>query len=164
VRYSALVCLVDAIRHGTTTLIDHHASPNAIHGSLDVIAEATQQAGVRTCLCYEVHRPRRPRAHSGLALPKTFALPNPRSRIQNPKSPLLSAFMPRSRCPTRRWPDCVAAARDLDLGFHIHAAEDQADQQDSLRKSASGSSTAWVMRASSARRPSPPTACTSDHG
>ncbi|MCK4315482.1 MAG: hydrolase, partial [Anaerolineae bacterium] len=25
VRYSALVCLVDAIRHGTTTLIDHHA-------------------------------------------------------------------------------------------------------------------------------------------
>ena len=28
VRYSALVCLVDAIRHGTTTLIDHHASPH----------------------------------------------------------------------------------------------------------------------------------------
>src|SRR6476469_3326807 len=26
-RYSALVCLVDAIKHGTTTLIDHHASP-----------------------------------------------------------------------------------------------------------------------------------------
>jgi len=32
VRYSALVCLADAIRHGTTTLIDHHASPNAIEG------------------------------------------------------------------------------------------------------------------------------------
>jgi cytosine/adenosine deaminase-related metal-dependent hydrolase len=29
VEYSALVCLVDAIKHGTTTLIDHHASPNA---------------------------------------------------------------------------------------------------------------------------------------
>jgi len=39
VRYSALVCLVDAIKHGTTTLIDHHASPNAIEGSLDVIAD-----------------------------------------------------------------------------------------------------------------------------
>jgi cytosine/adenosine deaminase-related metal-dependent hydrolase len=24
VRYSALVCLVDAVKHGTTTLIDHH--------------------------------------------------------------------------------------------------------------------------------------------
>ena len=45
VRYSALVCLVDAIRHGTTTLIDHHASPNAITGSLDEIAEAVEQSG-----------------------------------------------------------------------------------------------------------------------
>src|SRR5690606_2034666 len=32
VYYSAMVCLVDAVRHGTTTLIDHHASPNAIDG------------------------------------------------------------------------------------------------------------------------------------
>ena len=35
-----LVCLVDAIKHGTTTLIDHHASPSALEGSLDQIAEA----------------------------------------------------------------------------------------------------------------------------
>ncbi len=27
VKYSALVCLIDAVKHGTTTLIDHHASP-----------------------------------------------------------------------------------------------------------------------------------------
>ncbi|MEK9164947.1 MAG: amidohydrolase family protein, partial [Chloroflexota bacterium] len=53
-RYSALVSLVDAVKHGTTTLIDHHASPNAIDGSLDVIAEAVNQAGLRACLCYEV--------------------------------------------------------------------------------------------------------------
>lgn len=53
-RASALVCLVDAIRHGTTTLIDHHASPNAIDGSLDAIAEAVHESGLRACLCYEV--------------------------------------------------------------------------------------------------------------
>ena len=29
-RYSALVCLVDAIKYGTTTLFDHHASPNSL--------------------------------------------------------------------------------------------------------------------------------------
>ncbi len=34
IRYSALVCLIDAIRHGTTTLVDHHASPNAIDGTM----------------------------------------------------------------------------------------------------------------------------------
>ncbi|KPK89261.1 MAG: hydrolase, partial [Anaerolineae bacterium SM23_ 63] len=54
VRYSAMVCLVDAIKHGTTTLIDHHASPNAIGGSLDVIAETLDQSGLRGVLCYEV--------------------------------------------------------------------------------------------------------------
>ena len=44
-KYSALVALVDAIRHGTTTLIDHHASPNHIDGSLDALAEAATQVG-----------------------------------------------------------------------------------------------------------------------
>ncbi|RIK16429.1 MAG: hypothetical protein DCC52_17715, partial [Chloroflexi bacterium] len=53
-KYSALVCLVDAIKHGTTTLIDHHASPNAIDGSLDAIADAVNESGLRACLCYEV--------------------------------------------------------------------------------------------------------------
>ena len=51
VAYSALVSLVDAIKHGTTTLIDHHASPNAIDSSLDQIADAVEQAGVRAVLC-----------------------------------------------------------------------------------------------------------------
>ena len=35
---SALVCLIDAIKYGTTTVFDHHASPNYIDGSLDTIA------------------------------------------------------------------------------------------------------------------------------
>ena len=54
VRYSALVCLVDAIKHGTTTLIDHHASPFAVTGSLDSIAKAVGEVGLRASLCYEV--------------------------------------------------------------------------------------------------------------
>ena len=54
VRASALICLVDAIRHGCTTLIDHHASPNVIDGSLDIIADAVKETGLRASLCYEV--------------------------------------------------------------------------------------------------------------
>ena len=53
-RASALVHLVDAIKHGTTTLVDHHASPNFIDGSLDVIADAVDRSGLRAALCYEV--------------------------------------------------------------------------------------------------------------
>jgi cytosine/adenosine deaminase-related metal-dependent hydrolase len=52
--YSALIALLDAIRHGTTTLIDHHASPHAVRGSLQAIEKAVQQTGLRACLCYEL--------------------------------------------------------------------------------------------------------------
>ena len=38
--YSALVSIIDAIKHGTTTVFDHHASPNFITGSLDKIGRA----------------------------------------------------------------------------------------------------------------------------
>src|SRR2546430_15646386 len=53
-RASAEVFMVDAIRHGTTCVVDHHASPNAIDGSLDVIADVVEEAGIRACLAYEV--------------------------------------------------------------------------------------------------------------
>ena len=52
--YSALVPLLESIRHGTTTLIDHHASPNAVRGSLTAIEKAVRQTGLRACLCYEL--------------------------------------------------------------------------------------------------------------
>ena len=47
---STEMCMADAIRCGTTCVIDHHASPNAIEGSLDVIAAAVEQSGIRACL------------------------------------------------------------------------------------------------------------------
>ena len=53
VEYCALVCLIDAIKHGTTTLFDHHASPMCIEGSLDVIGNAFKSTGVRGVVCYE---------------------------------------------------------------------------------------------------------------
>ena len=51
---SAQIPLIESIRNGTTTIIDHHASPSASDGSLDVIETAVRQAGVRASLCYEV--------------------------------------------------------------------------------------------------------------
>jgi len=54
VRTSAQVGLMGALRAGCTTVIDHHASPNAISGSLDAIAEEAGDLGIRTCLAYEL--------------------------------------------------------------------------------------------------------------
>ncbi|MGQ0723358.1 MAG: amidohydrolase family protein, partial [Candidatus Eiseniibacteriota bacterium] len=51
-RASARLYAAESLRFGTTTLIDHHESPGFIEGSLDVIADACQAAGVRALLCY----------------------------------------------------------------------------------------------------------------
>lgn len=131
VRYSALVCLIDAIKHGTTTLIDHHASPNAIDGSLDVIAEAVEQAGLRACLCYEVtDRDGDEKANAGIAENLRFL----KSQISNPQSNLAATFGLHASL-TLSDATLEACRSVWDGGFHIHAAEHESDQYDSLQKS-----------------------------
>ena len=51
--YSGLVCSLEAIRCGTTAVIDHHASPNFITGSLKVLKKAFEETGLRGITCYE---------------------------------------------------------------------------------------------------------------
>ena len=135
VRYSALVCLVDAIKHGTTTLIDHHASPNAIDGSLDVIAEAVKQAGVRASLCYEAtDRDGPEKAEAGLQENLRFIK---RIEKRNPEDANLRAHFGLHASLTLS-DETLARAAALcpeGVGFHIHAAEGIADQEDSLEKS-----------------------------
>jgi cytosine/adenosine deaminase-related metal-dependent hydrolase len=111
IRLSALVCLVDAVKHGTTTLIDHHASPNCIDGSLDVIADVVDWAGLRAVLCYEVtDRDGEDRMRAGIA--------------ENVR------FITRNR--TLR---ACADALPEGAGFHVHVAEHEADEEDSLERS-----------------------------
>jgi putative selenium metabolism protein SsnA len=132
-RYSALVALVDAIRHGTTTLIDHHASPNAIDGSLDVIAETVKQAGVRASLCYEVtDRSGEPGTQAGIAENVRFI----RELQTHPHPRLAASFgLHASFTISNATLDrCLQAIQGLHVGFHTHVAEDKADQADSLKK------------------------------
>jgi putative selenium metabolism protein SsnA len=133
VRYSALVCLVDAIRHGCTTLIDHHASPNAIDGSLDIIADAIKATGLRASLCYEVtDRNGMEEARAGIAENVRFL-----KRCRKERDPQLAASFGLHAAITLS-DETLEASRDaaegLNTGFHIHVAEGIADQQESLRK------------------------------
>ncbi len=137
VKYSALVCLVDAIKNGTTTLIDHHASPAAIDGSLDRIGEAVTQSGLRASLCYEVtDRNGRAGAQAGIAENVRF-LRSLRSGGGASNRLLAASFGLHASLTLsdETLADCVAAAQGLETGFHIHAAEGAADQEDSLRRS-----------------------------
>ena len=131
--YSALVSLVDAIRHGTTTLIDHHASPTQIDGSLDALAAAASQSGLRAALCYEVtDRNGAAGARAGIAENARFL-----KRLRASPDPKLGASFGLHAAFTLSddtLDACLAAAHGLDTGFHIHVAEDRADQADSLAK------------------------------
>ena len=52
--WSAKLGALEALEAGTTAIIDHHESPNAIEGSLDVIAQACREVGVRVDCAYGV--------------------------------------------------------------------------------------------------------------
>jgi cytosine/adenosine deaminase-related metal-dependent hydrolase len=54
IRWSAMLGALEALENGTTAIVDHHESPNAIEGSLDVIAEACAEVGVRSVLAYGI--------------------------------------------------------------------------------------------------------------
>jgi putative selenium metabolism protein SsnA len=133
VRYSALVCLSDAIRHGTTTLIDHHASPRAIEGVLDVIAEAVEEAGVRACLCYEVSDRDGPAcAQAGIS--ENIRFIEAQKRAQRSRLAASFGLHASFTLSDETLADCVAAARQAGSGFHVHVAEDLSDQEDALRR------------------------------
>ena len=52
--WSAKLGALEALEAGCTAIIDHHESPNAIEGSLSVIADACAEVGVRVNTCYGV--------------------------------------------------------------------------------------------------------------
>jgi putative selenium metabolism protein SsnA len=130
VRYSALVCLIDAIKHGTTTLIDHHASPNAIDGSLDIIAGAVLESGLRAGLCYEVSD------RDGASKMKAGIRENTRFIKQQTRTPhpQLAATFGLHASMTLSDASLAACRKAHDGGFHVHVAEHEADEYDSVNR------------------------------
>lgn len=133
VYYSALIPYHRAICAGTTTIIDHHASPWAVRGSLDVLADAAKKAGVRSCFCYEVSdRDGAESLEAGLEENARFI-----ERTASPDQEMLKGLfgLHASMTISEGTLDRAAkAAAALGSAVHVHAAEDISDQEDSLNK------------------------------
>lgn len=54
IRACAMAGGIAAAKAGTTFIIDHHSSPNAVKGSLDIIASALDEVGLGHLLCVEL--------------------------------------------------------------------------------------------------------------
>jgi putative selenium metabolism protein SsnA len=129
IRASALVGGMEALLAGTTTLVDHHASPNAIDGSLDLLADALASVGIRSVLAYEVSDRDGPdRASAGIVENRRFA-----GRVAGGSYPLARSMVGAHASFTlseSTLEGCVSVARASGTGLHVHVSEDASDEED----------------------------------
>ncbi len=140
--HSALLGATEALLCGTTAIIDHHESPNAIDGSLTIVAEACEQVGVRLVASYGatdrwadngslrpdawVDPPRRMTAGArrGLRECERFIRAGGHGMVG-----LHAAFT----CSDETIEAAAGLAIDLGVGVHVHVAEGTIDRHAAKR-------------------------------
>lgn len=123
IRISARLGLVEALRHGTTTVIDHHSSPLATPSSLDLVAREAQALGVKVGLAFEV-------SDRNGELPFQLGLDeNLRALGAYATSPSARALcgLHASFTLSEESLERVADAVPFETAFHLHCAEAEED-------------------------------------
>jgi cytosine/adenosine deaminase-related metal-dependent hydrolase len=121
IRASATAAGLDALRCGVTRIVDHHASPFAVTGSLSALAEGLDNLGIAHALCYELSDRDGPdSAEQGLAETDSWL------SAGNPGHVGLHASFTVSDTLLQR---AVELAQKHNIGLHIHVAEDAVDQE-----------------------------------
>ena len=136
IRRSAMLGALEALACGTTAIVDHHESPNAIEGSLDVIAAACSEVGVRVVCAYGVtDRHGADGARRGLEENRRF--------LQAGGAGLVGVHAAFT-CSDDTLAGAAALAAEFGVGVHVHVAEDAVDRgaADRLRRFAEDD---WVL-------------------
>jgi putative selenium metabolism protein SsnA len=129
--FSTLTAGLDALRCGTTAIIDHHASPDFIEGSLDVIKQGMELVGVRGATCYEVtDRHGRDGMIAGIEENRRFALETQNSAERGGNPRLVEAHI-GGHAPCTMTEEAYERMADViketGRGLHLHVAEDRYD-------------------------------------
>lgn len=125
--YSAVIPLINAIRKGTTTIIDHHASPFAITGSLAAIEKGVRETGLRAALCYEVSdRDGEEKAKEGIEENAAF-IAAAQAKDDNTIKGMFGLHASFTLS-DKTLEEAAYRGHKLGAGFHVHTAESQADQ------------------------------------
>ncbi len=133
---SARIAAMQALRCGTTTLIDHLASPNCIGGSLDLIEKALNEMGPRGVLCYETtDRHGMAGREAGLQENRRYA-----EKCRAARNGRFAGLIGAHASFTLD-DDALAQLAELSkatgAGVHIHVAEDPCDDADAKQRGAS---------------------------
>lgn len=119
IHWSAKLGALEALQQGTTAIVDHHESPNAIEGSLSVIADACAEVGVRVITAYGVtDRHGAEGAERGLEENRRFLSEGGRGLVG-----IHAAFT----CSDETLEAAAALAVELGTGVHIHVCEGPED-------------------------------------
>ena len=120
IRSSALVTAIACAKNGVTFVIDHHASPFALEGCLETIAEAFEEVGVGHLLCYEISD-RDGLEIAAMGLAETTGYLSSRQGLVG----LHASFTVGDHTLKQ----AVNLAVRTNSGIHIHVAEDKSDQE-----------------------------------
>ncbi len=136
-RSSATICALEAVKAGCTAVIDHHASPTFIEGSLSLMKECFETVGLRGILCYETtDRNGAQGMEQGVRENRSFAHSVEGERKGRGKQRLVEAMI-GGHAPFTLGDDALAklgeAVRETGRGFHVHVAEDGFDPSYSHR-------------------------------
>lgn len=134
-RASARYYVAQALLAGTTTLVDHHESPNFVEGSLELLADACQELGMRALLCYGATERNggREEAQQGLEECRRFLQSNDRPLVRGVVG-LHASFTVSDQTIE----EAAGLCRELDTVMHVHLAEDLADVEDAIERGYDG--------------------------
>jgi cytosine/adenosine deaminase-related metal-dependent hydrolase len=119
IEWSAKLAALEALESGTTAIIDHHESPNAIEGSLSVIAGACAEVGVRVACAYGItDRHGADGARRGLEENRRFLAGGGRGMVG-----IHAAFT----CGDATLESAAALASEFGVGVHVHVCEGPED-------------------------------------
>ena len=134
-RAAARHYIAEALLAGTTTLVDHHESPELIPGSLDILADAAAELGIRLVTCYGATERNGGAAEAkrGLDECRRFIQSNRRANIKGAVG--LHASFTVSDDTLRA---AGSLAKELSVPVHVHVAEDLADVADAKQRGYAG--------------------------
>jgi cytosine/adenosine deaminase-related metal-dependent hydrolase len=117
--WSAKLGALEALESGTTAIIDHNETPNAIEGSLSVIADACAEVGVRVVTAYGISdRHGHEGVERGLEENRRFLAAGGSGMVG-----IHAAFT----CTDESLQAAAALADEFDVGVHIHVCEGPGD-------------------------------------
>lgn len=134
---SGLAGCADAAMCGVTSVVDHHAGPEAIEGSLSVLRKAYEEIGIRGLLCYETtDRNGAEGGRAGVAENVRFAREIDADRKAG-REPLVDGLIGGHASFTIGEETLGAmadAVKSTGRGVHIHLGEDKYDAVDSRHR------------------------------